>query len=64
MLGQIPLFYLTKWMRGTVYGNYFMWFGMTIGPSLIICGYLKIDENVTNLFTRLPIPIPSPIITS
>lgn len=58
MLGQIPLFYATKWMRGKVYGSYLFWFGLTIGPSLIVCGYLKIDEDVTNLFTKIPSIIP------
>lgn len=52
MLGQIPLIYMTTWLKGTQYGNYLFWFGLTLGPSLILSCYLRVDHNVTELFSR------------
>lgn len=48
MLVQIPLFWLTKNLINTKFGNYLFWFGITFGPSLIICLYLRVDERVTS----------------
>jgi hypothetical protein len=50
MLGQIPLFWLTKRMKDTKMGNYFFWFGLTLGPPLIICLYLRVDDRVTSFY--------------
>lgn len=39
---QVPLIYLTKFMKGKKSGTYLFWFGIIIGPSIIISCYLKI----------------------
>jgi len=46
MLGQLPLFYLTRPMRNSKYGNYFFIFGLTLGPALIITIYLRLNVDV------------------
>lgn len=50
MLGQIPLFWMTKTLKHTKLGNYVFWFGLTFGPSLIICLYLRSDARVTTFY--------------
>jgi hypothetical protein len=49
---QIPLIYLTKWMKNSRSGQYLFWYGLVHGPSLIVCSYLRIDEKVTMMFSR------------
>lgn len=48
---QIPLIYMTRFMKGRKSGNYFFWVGIMLGPTLITSIYLKIDEDVTQMFT-------------
>jgi sterol O-acyltransferase len=48
---QIPLIYMTRFMKGRKSGNYLFWVGIIIGPTLIISIYLKIDKQVTQMFT-------------
>jgi sterol O-acyltransferase len=48
---QVPLIYLTKFMLGRKSGNYLFWFGLILGPSLIISSYLRVNEEVTKMFT-------------
>jgi hypothetical protein len=43
MVLQIPLFFMTKWMKGYKFGNYFFWFGLIIGPSFIAACYIRVD---------------------
>ena len=52
MVGQIPVIYLTKFMRGTKSGAYLFWFGIFLGHSLVIICYLKVNESVIDLFAR------------
>lgn len=49
---QIPLIYMTKSMEKTKQGAYLFWMGIIVGPSLIICTYLRSDDQVANFFTR------------
>ncbi len=53
IVGQVPLIYLTKFMAGKKSGSYLFWFGIILGPSLIIVCYLRINASVTDLFTRI-----------
>lgn len=48
---QIPLIYMTRFMKNRKSGNYLFWFGIILGPTLIMSIYLKIDKSVTNMFT-------------
>lgn len=48
---QIPLIYMTRFMKGRKSGNYLFWVGIILGPTLIISIYLKIDKQVTQMFT-------------
>lgn len=48
---QIPLIYMTRFMKGRKSGNYLFWVGIVIGPALITSIYLKIDKDVTEMFT-------------
>lgn len=50
ILGQVPLIKFTKWMKQNREGIYLTWFGLIIGPSIIVCSYLKVDEKVTMMF--------------
>lgn len=43
IIGQVPLIYITKFMEGKKSGNYLYWFGIIIGPSIIITLYLRSD---------------------
>jgi sterol O-acyltransferase len=52
IIGQVPLIYLTKFMRGKKSGNYVFWLGIIIGPSIIVSCYLKISDHVAALFFR------------
>lgn len=52
MIYQIPLFYLTRFMKGKRYGNAFFWFGVILGEPLIVCLYLRLDQSVTQRFTE------------
>ena len=38
-------------MRGRKSGNYLFWMGILLGPTLITTIYLKIDKDVTKMFT-------------
>ena len=42
---------MTRFMRGRKSGNYLFWFGIVLGPTLIMTIYLKIDKDVTQMFT-------------
>ncbi len=39
-------------MKGRKSGNYLFWFGIILGPTLIMSIYLKVDKDVTNMFTN------------
>lgn len=49
---QVPLIKLTRWMKRNRSGHYLFWFGILLGPSLIIAFYLRVDETVTRMFTK------------
>ena len=53
IIGQVPLIYLTKWMEGKKSGRYLFWFGLFTGPALILTCYLRVSDEVTELFTRM-----------
>jgi hypothetical protein len=38
-------------MKGRKSGNYFFWLGIILGPTLIMTIYLKINKEVTQMFT-------------
>lgn len=50
---QVPLIKLTRWMKRSRSGQYLFWCGIMLGPSLIVCFYLRVDESVTRMFTRI-----------
>lgn len=50
IIGQVPLIYLTKFMKGKKSGTYLFWLGIIIGPSIIISSYLKVSDAVSKLF--------------
>lgn len=43
ILFQVPLIKVTKWMKKNREGIYFTWFGLIVGPSIILCLYLNVD---------------------
>ena len=43
MISQIPLFMMTKSMKGSFFGNMFFWAGIINGLPLILTLYLRID---------------------
>jgi hypothetical protein len=43
---------MTRFMKGRKSGNYLFWFGIILGPTLIMSIYLKIDKDVTDMFTN------------
>jgi sterol O-acyltransferase len=49
---QLPLIKFTKWMEKSRGGLYLTWFGLILGPSLILCCYLIIHEDVTLMFAK------------
>jgi hypothetical protein len=49
---QVPLIKLTRWMKRSRSGQFLFWHGIMLGPSLIICFYLRVDEQVTEMFAR------------
>ena len=49
---QIPLIYMTKFMKGKKSGMYLFWFGIIIGPSIIASCYFKLSDEVWPLFAR------------
>ena len=53
ILFQVPLIKMTKWMKNNRIGSYFFWLGIIVGPSLIMCSYLRVDDRVTNMFSQL-----------
>lgn len=52
MLFQIPLIKFTKWMQRSRGGLYLVWFGLILGPSLILSSYLFADQKVMLMFAR------------
>lgn len=52
IIGQVPLIYLTKFMRGKKSGSLLFWFGIIAGPSIIVSSYLRVHEDVAVHFTR------------
>eukprot|EP00825_Cyclidium_porcatum_P007537 TRINITY_DN13776_c0_g1_i4.p1 TRINITY_DN13776_c0_g1~~TRINITY_DN13776_c0_g1_i4.p1 ORF type:complete len:156 (+),score=9.69 TRINITY_DN13776_c0_g1_i4:186-653(+) len=52
MIYQIPLFYVTRFMRNTKFGNLFFWFGIILGEPLMLTMYLRSDPSVTQRFTE------------
>lgn len=52
IVGQIPLIYLTKFMKGKKSGMYLFWLGIIIGPSIIASCYFKLSDEVWPLFYR------------
>jgi sterol O-acyltransferase len=53
IVGQVPLIYLTKFMRGKKSGSLLFWFGIISGPSIIVASYLRVHEDVVGYFTRV-----------
>jgi hypothetical protein len=51
ILFQVPLIKFTRWMKKNREGIYLTWFGLIVGPSLILCSYLNVDETVTLMFS-------------
>ncbi len=49
---QVPVIYLTRFMRGTRNGSYLFWFGIIIGPPLIISSIIRSDDDVAAFFTK------------
>lgn len=49
---QVPLIKATRWMKRSRSGQYLFWYGIMLGPSLIICFYLRVDDQVTRMFAR------------
>jgi hypothetical protein len=43
IIGQVPLIYLTKFMRGQRSGSLLFWFGIISGPSIIVASYLRVN---------------------
>jgi hypothetical protein len=43
IIGQVPLIYLTKFMRGKRSGSLLFWFGIISGPSIIVASYLRVN---------------------
>lgn len=39
-------------MKASRSGLYLFWYGIIVGPSLILCSYLRVDETVTLMFTK------------
>lgn len=46
IVGQVPLIYLTKFMKGKKSGTYLFWLGIIIGPSIIGSCYLQISDVI------------------
>lgn len=53
---QVPLINLTKQFKASRGGLYLTWFGLILGPPLILCSYLYIHEDVTLKFSK-PVPL-------
>ena len=53
IVGQVPLFYITKFMSGRKSGSYLFWWGIILGHGLIVVCYLRVHSEVTNLFTKV-----------
>lgn len=49
---QIPLIKITRSMKQKRSGLYLTWFGLMLGPPLILACYFMLDENVTVMFTK------------